>query len=325
MKKNKNLSHLIIKKPSFLSLVIGLLVHSLGLNNSDRQIKQLKHIGGYKLLKKIKKENDYIDSMIGCYTKKGNKFFIKTLSAYKKDYINYFMISEWLVSNILYKALKSKKSQITTPKPIEIIISDEFVSLVYEFLDAKTLSSFSTGYQAKVFIQIINELKKISNLLKKDEIRLFPKRSVFFYLISFPYLSLLTFFRTGRNFKIVTKAFLMTLKMILLQRINTGLSLAHRDLKPHNIMINDSKIFLIDIGRMALTVPGYDLALLSLDPAHSDLSESVEIKLKTSISKFLKSYIAIQFADSNDSVGKKYWEFLKSEYGNTNLRKKDAI
>jgi len=306
----------IIKKPSFVSLAIGVLMHSLRLNKYDGEIRQLKHIDKYQLLTAIKKENGGTDCSIGCYTKNGRKFFIKTFEADQKDYRNYFIISEWFISNLLYKTLKSKKSQITTPKPIRIISSDKSISLVYEFIDGKTLSLFSTSYQTKVFIQIITELKRISSLLKKDEIELIPKRSIFFYLISLPYVSLLTFFRNDRNFKLLIKAFLITLTMLLSQKINSKLSLAHRDLKPHNVMIKDSKIFLLDTGRMVLTVSGYDLALLSLDPTYISLTQSLEKKLKTPASKFLKSYIAIQFADCTVSVGmgSKFWEFLKTEY-----------
>lgn len=306
----------IINKPSFVNLAEGVLIHSLKLNKYDGEIRQLKNIDKYQLLTTIKKENGYMDCSVGCYTKKGKKFFIKTLEADKKDYRRYFIISEWLVSNVLYKALKSKKTQIATPKPIKIISSDNSISLVYEFIDGKTLSLFSTSYQTKVFIEIINELKIISSSLAKDEIKLIPKRSIFFYLISLPYLSILAFLKTDRNFKLIIKAFLITLKMLLSQKINSKLSLAHRDLKPHNIIIKDSKIFLIDTGMMALTLPGYDLALLSLDPTCISLTKSLEKKLKTFASKFLKSYIAIQFADRTASVGmgSKYWEFLKTEY-----------
>lgn len=322
MKKNKNVSDSVakqqtrstVKKTSFVNLVISLLIQSLSLNKDDGEIRQFKNIGKYQLLRKIEKENSYTDSMVGCYTKNGKKFFIKTYSIDRKDYKNYFITGEWIVSNILYKVLKSKKGQIVTPKPIKIISFDNSTSLVYEFIDAKTLTLYSTNYQTKIFIQVIDELKKISTSLTRDEIKHLPKRSLFFYLISLPYLSLLAFFRTEGNFKIVMKAFLMTLEMLISQKINSRLSLAHRDLKPHNIMIKGSKIFLIDTGRMALTLPGYDLALLSLDPAYLSLTKNLEKELKIFISKFLKSYIAIQFADSSDSVGKKYWKFLRTEY-----------
>lgn len=313
----------IINKPSFVNLAVGVLMHSLKLNKYEGEIRLLKNIDKYELMVAIKKENGYMDCSIGCYTKKGRKFFIKTFDADKKDYRYYFIISEWLVSNVLYKALKSKKTQIATPKPIKIISSDNSISLVYEFIDGKTLSLFSTSYQTKVFIEIINELKKISSSLTKDEIKFIPQRSIFFYLISLPYLSFLTFFRTERNFKTISKAFLATLKMLLSEKINSQLSVTHRDLKPHNVIIKDSKIFLIDTGRMALTLPGYDLAFLSLDPTCTNLTKSLEKNFKTSTSNFLKSYIALQFADSTASVGmgKKYWEFLKVEYGNTNFKK----
>lgn len=323
MSESKDLSKFNIKKPSFVSLAVGSFMHSLSLNKYDGEIRQFKNINGYKLLTTIKKENGYMDCSVGCYTHQGKKFFIKTFEADKNDYRYYFVINEWFISNVLYEMLKSKKSQIMTPKPIRIISFDKSISLVYEFIEGKTLNQFSTSYQTKVFIQIISELKKISSSLTKDEIKLIPKRSIIFYLISLPYLSLMTFFRTDRNLKLIIKAFLITLKLLLSQKINGKLILAHRDLKPHNGMIKESKIFLTDVGRMALTVPGYDLAFLSLDPTYTSLTKSLEKKLKTFTSKFLKSYIALQFADSISSIGmgKKYWEFLKSEYANTNLKK----
>lgn len=306
----------IINESSFISLVIGSLIHSLGLKKSEGKIRQLNKIENYELLTPISKENGFMDFSVGCYTHKGKKFFIKTLEADKKDYRYYFIFSEWFMSNVLYKASKSQKSKITTPKPIKIISSYNSVSLVYEFVNGKLLSSFSTSYQTKIFIKIINELNKISSLLKKDEIRFIPKRGIAFYLLSLPYLSFLTFFRTDLNMKLHTKAFLITLKMLHSQKINSKLVLAHRDLKPHNVIIKDSKVFLLDTGRIALTLPGYDLALLSLDPAYTSLTKGLEKRLKTQSYNFLKSYIAIQFADRSASVGmgRKYWEFLKTEY-----------
>ncbi len=317
----KKLSNSIIQKPSFINLIIGSFIHALGLNRDKEKIRQFKRIGKYKLLKAIKKENNYVDSMMGCYIKNQRSYFIKTFEAGIKDYKSYFILNEWFISNLLYKTLNIAKNKITTPKPIEIITSTKSISIVYEFIEGKTLSKFSLNYQTKTFVHIINELNQTSSLLTKDEVKLFPKRNIVFYLVSLPYLSFLTILRSNRNYGIVIKAFLATLRMLLSQNINDGLCLAHRDLKPHNVIIKDSKIYLVDIGRMVLTLPGYDLALLSLDPAYLNLSRNIEKKLKTSVNSFLKSYIAIQFADPNFNVWKKYWVFLESEYTKTYLNK----
>lgn len=319
-----NRKNRIIQNPPFRNLVIGALMHSLKSSKNEGEIRQLKNINKYHLLTTINKENNFMDCSVGCYENNGRKFFIKTFEIDKKDSKNYFVLSEWFISNILYRTLKSQKSRISTPKPIEIISTAKSISLVYNFIDGKTLSLLPSSYQVKAFIQINNELNKISSLLVKEDIKLIPKRSVFFYLISLPYLSLLMFFKTGSSFKLAVKAFVMTLTMLLSQKINSKLVLAHRDLKPHNIIIKDSKIYLIDTGRAALTLPGYDLALLSLDPAYTSLAKSLEKKLKTFTNKFLKSYIAIQFAESNSIVGSKYLEFLKTEYANNTSSKKST-
>lgn len=316
MRMNEKIDGLKIKginKPSLFNFALCLLVLSFRSNRNQEKITQRKTIEDYKLLKAIKKENGYIDSFVGCYEKNEKRFFIKTFKVDKRGFGNYFVIDEWIISNVLYDILKSKKSLIRTPKPERLIASDEFVSIVYELVEGKTLGLFTETFQAEVLVKVINELKKVSYLLTKEEIKLFPRRSRFFYLASLPYLSLLTFIKIDKDFRLVIKAFLSTFTMLIMQKTNKKLILAHRDLKPRNIIVKDSKIYLIDTGRLTLTIPGYDLALLSLDPAHATLSKKLEIEFEKFSSKFLKSYIAIQFAAKN-SVGAKYLKFLRREY-----------
>lgn len=304
-------------KPTFYKLAIGTLVHSLGLNKFNEDIIQLKQIKDYLLIQKIQKDNGYMDFSVGIYSKNGRKFFIKTLNAQQNDYRHFFLISEWRLSNALYETLTKFKSKIRTPKPVEIIITDRYASLVYQAIDGKLLSQYELNYQATVFLHIFKELEKITSSLRSSQIKLIPRRSLLFYFVSLPYISLMTFFRTGRNFKIIAKAFFNTLSMLPSQKINGKLTLMHRDLKPHNIIIKDSKIFLTDTGRMVLTLPGYDLAFLSLDQAYTDLTESLRKSLNMPVNKCLRSYIALQFADSSARVGmgKNYWAFLKANYG----------
>ena len=315
MNKITKVKREIIKSPTLLQMTIGLIFSFF---IKSQLISLPVKIGKYKLFYEIKKDTPIKNYAIGVYRLGKRKVFIKTWKGNLKNVNYYLLLNEYLINKILDKKLinnlkQDEKYTFRIPQVIDIIKSKNSLSIVFEYINGKTLTCFPVKEQAKILSKIFEKLENLSISLSEEEKKAFPKRTFLFYLISLPFLTFTNMLLNPRDSKVIFKAFIKFLT-VLLNVNRTKLTLAHRDLKPHNVIINGIDVFIIDSGRMVLTISGYDITYLSIEDNLQSVVEITSKRLGTNINKFLENYILIQYCKWYGMPGKYVNIYMKNLY-----------
>ena len=294
-----------LKKPSFIQLFIGLINTNLHLNDKYKSYGAPLIVSNYKLLYEINKESKQKDLASAVYICRSKKYFIKTWFGMVKDLRYYSLINELFTGDILYKEFDTSRLQISgynikIPKVITCVRSPESLSVVFEFVAGVTLTNSPLAQQVKVLGAVIEALQYVSKRLSSKEKSFFLNISKRFYLLSLPLLTLCNLIFSGKGRWAIFRAFIDCLNEA--KSLKPGESqLAHRDIEPPNILVDQRNIYIVDCERMALTIPNYDINHLSIKPGLKLLAKKVFYLLNQKQSLFLKNYISIQFASTPDN------------------------
>lgn len=296
------MKNITLKKPTLFKLTIGLFVSIIQSIFTKKEIFVPKTIGKYNLIYEVKKEITDKEFGIGIYEYKGEKVFIKTWSEKIKDFRYYSLINEYMVNKIVSKKLETNRSfrtgySIKVPQVIDCIKYKNSLSVVFEYIQGRTLTSVPLAEQASVISAIITTLCSITDSFTEKEIKQFARRAFNFYFFSLPIFTLLTIASDIGSWKVAIRALVDCFKT--LNHINgKNLYLTHRDLNIHNILVNKSGVYIVDCERMIFTVPNYDISSISLDPNLEQVTNLVRKQLRQKPNVFLKNYISIQLAKS---------------------------
>lgn len=288
-------------RPSFAARVWTII---LGFSIESEAVNTIKKIGEYELHKKITKKNGFNPYFIGIYKKGKKRFFIKTWEGKIKDFNYHILVNELLINKILHK--KFMKGQLRTPQIIEYFSSRNSLSVVFEYIEGTPLNSFSVTKQAEVISFVIDFFKEISkDSLNSRHLKHIEKKDKLFYFTSLHLLTLVSLISSPRNFKLIIKAYLKAL-INFFDFGKQDLIINHGDLNPDNILISNGKYFILDCGRLSLTVPGYDQAYIELNPIHSKLAAKISSNGAAIGTTFMKIYLSIQNISLKDPVSGKY-------------------
>lgn len=289
-----------LKKPNLLQLTIGLFISISQSIFTKRNILVPQNVEKYNLISEVKKQIADKEYGVGIYEHKGKKVFIKTWKGKIKDFRYYSLTNEYRVNKVLYKKThKASRSKylIKIPQVVDCVENKDSLSIVFEYVQGKTLTSFSLEQQTEIISAIITALYSMSDLLTDKEKSQFAGRTFSFYFFSLPLFTLLTIASNIGSWKVLIRALIdcfRTLKHIDAKK----LYLTHRDLDIHNILVNKSGVYIVDCERMIFTVPNYDISAMSLDPHLKRLAKLVCKQLRQTPNEFLKNYISIQLAKS---------------------------
>ncbi len=247
------------KIQSLLALLLNF--KSENVNQPPKQVKK------FQLKKNVNPNTQDRRFAVGIYVYKNSKVFIKTWTGKMKNFDYYALQNEITANKILRKYIEKLKINhlFTVPKIIEIVESKNQLSIIFEYVDAKTIENISTKEQTKFIKQIIFGLDLISKNLSKQDKKIFPKRNLSWHVEIFLFKILKS------NISIKNKLYVT--KQILNSYINSQINpsqnncIAHGDLLPTNILVKKQKTFLVDLGHTAITFPQYDILFLSTQPA----------------------------------------------------------
>ncbi|MBI2621973.1 MAG: phosphotransferase [Candidatus Levybacteria bacterium] len=292
-----------LAKPTNVHLITGLIIsiiQSLTRGYSDADIPE--KVGKYLLVQVIKKENLLKGYAVGIYQYKKEKVFIKTWNGDLKNFGYYALVNEFITSKILYKKFqsynsKTVKGRIKIPEPIKYISTKDSLSLVYEYVDGDTLTTALLKEKVEILAYILKVLWDMSNAITENEKRQLFKRNKIFYIVSLLAFAILTIVSNPKNCKVVLNGLLKCIKTFRLLN-ESNLCIAHRDLTPHNILVNNKGVYIVDWSRMALTIPNYDITYMSLMPKLKPVADLISQKTNFKPNKFLKNYILIHSAHS---------------------------
>lgn len=289
----------LLKRPSIIDFLIASVVSVFKKNHSEISNAIPQKIGRFQLIEKIKKESQFENYAIGKYRYKGKNFIIKTWRGERKDICYYALVSEYISNTVLQSKFtylnKSKKTNIYIPKVVEFIKGNNSYSLVSEYISGKSLSKYPLNTQAKILEKISHILPLLTVTLNSRDKKYLRTRGFLFYLLSLPFIVLLALASNPGNYKIIFKHLIRSIWNIKFIK-NQKLVLNHRDLMPPNVKIRGSKIYLLDLSEVALTLPNYDISYFSIEPNLHSGYENLSEKTKSFVNSFLKNYIAIQKA-----------------------------
>ena len=305
-----------IKRPTLVSLTIGLIILLIKSRFAQDNIEVPLKIGKYRLVHTIAKENLYKHYALGVYLYKNKKVFIKTWSGKIKDYSYYDLLNEYFMNKILSKKLKECCAKIRIPKVLDVVDQKQTLSLVFEYVEGKNLAGYPLSKQKEAMISVMQCLKRLTSLLSQEEKNHFPKRNIMFYLLSLPFLMFLTILSNPKSAFVILKGYIVFLFGIK-EALKMNLTVSHRDITLHNIMFSGDKIFLLDYGRVALTLDAYDLTYVLINPRMKQFAQTLKEKFNYYPSKFLRNYILIHNAHSHGmrKTRNLYMRGLIKQYG----------
>ena len=258
-------------------------------------------VGKYILQSKIIKHQDYDYYGVGVYIYRKQKVFIKTWTGNRKDMRYYGLVSQYIFAQILEGVMKrQKKITIHFPKVLAIVETQKQLSVIFEYIEGVNLKTFTVKKQSQAIRTVINDLTSLSQDLTLAEKKYFQTRSILFYSCLLPVFTGILLFTASRHRKDVIRAFLKCIHYFP-EIWNAKLVLAHRDLYPENIIMDNGTIYLLDTENMALTLPGYDYAYISASSVSVSLSHTLA-KEMSQVSDFLKLFISLHLAAASFSM-----------------------
>lgn len=288
----------------------------LGPQKTDSNTVLPKKVDKYQLDYEIKKVNPYKNYLIGVYKYKNTKYFIKIWMGRKKSFQYYSLLNEYFTGKTFYKIIsrenKTKHEKILIPQVLEYFESENSLSVVFEYIDGKILSSFPLDYQAMIIAKVFKFLSEVTKKIKRSEREALAKRDFIFYFLSLPFFTFIAIISNLKAYRIILPAFISCIKNIGSIK-NSKIILAHRDLCPDNVLIFNNNIYILDSARMVLTIPEYDFSYLSVYENFKKLCQIITQTTDIRPNEFLKNHIAIQYFNIRDpQTGKRiFGNYLK--------------
>lgn len=292
-----------LQKPTLFQTVIGGVITIVKDSFHLTRPSLPKQIGKYTLVNDIEKERGYSYSFsLGVYEYNKKKYFIKHWQGTIKD-LNYSsLVNEYLLGDLMAKKLNSvKRTGLHAPNVIEHLALPNSFSVVYEYIDGKSLSLYPEVVKSKILFDALETLRTISTSLTVKERTLFSERSLLFYVLSFFPLSLFVLLMNGKYAGTIIKSFTKSLFQLGKKRqIKYGI--AHRDLDATNIVMAGNTAYLTDFETMVITLAGYDMVRLTLMPDIKKFPEYFTSVLAEPENIFLRTYILLHLSLSANAM-----------------------
>ena len=312
---------LLLVKPTIFQTLFGTFVYLLKKNTVRPSIQT--QIGPYTLISETQKSKFHKFS-IGIYVKNDEKVFIKTWQGTTKDLSYYSLVNEFRVNALLNTKLEGLKleNMMHIPKVKDVITSKNMLSVVFEYIEGKHLNTFPTTYQIDVLDRVCRTMAVLSTTLTDQDLTHFIKRTVGFYVCSLPFLLVLSLVVRPSTFFSSWNRLIRSIHSINDLR-HQKLSVAHRDIAPTNIIMQESHVYLVDCEYVALTVPFYDLNYVSVEADFAELSGDIGRRFTSTNNEFLRTYMMIQGmvnAKHTPSRQNHYVSLLKSNANKQQIR-----
>jgi thiamine kinase-like enzyme len=242
-----------------------------------------KQIGEYRLLKPTLRTNESINCATGLYRKGNKEFFLKIWHGALHDHNATLLAHEYDMTSALYE---SPIKGIHVVRPMELIDNGTTLVAVYQYIDAKPLTTFPIAKQAEV---IAHTLKA----MESSRVPSISRTTIHDYKNNLKRLVLLAIARNPNDFGVLYHFYNETLRSLSSMRSNS-LALAHRDLMPDNILVSGNKIYVLDWEDPAITIAGYDLAHFFAAPGYEKVAGIIAKNLQTKPDAFLLRYILMR-------------------------------
>lgn len=229
-----------------------------------------------------------------CVDESGNRIIVKKYVGSMWDNGYRELVSESKISRVLSGR---KCRNIYFPKLINVETAKNECKLTYEYVPGKKLSRFCAAYKAEIIEEIIDSLAELSESLSKEEKKVLPKQGTLFLILSI----VIFFFRfIVRDPKHATLIFHATVGCLAnLDKLHVShLVLAHRDLKPDNVIVAKDKICVLDWEQAVLTHELFDFNKVIASEVNSAFSNLLVERKPEKVNPILARYICLNYGSS---------------------------
>lgn len=247
-------------------------------------------IAGYTLVKPLKEQTDIDHNSIGIYQdRKQNTVVIKHLFSQKNAMAKYQLLNEKSMLDLLNTLSQEKVLagyKISFPRLLSFRQTAREMYLAMELVDGQLLRDKTAVEKVQVVSKCLEFLEALSAEIPVDLQKQLPLRSALLQHLTLPIYVVIALLAKPKNAALYTQMFFIyyryTLKNLF---VKTPYTLAHKDLHQDNIMLNRSRITIIDPQVSVLSERFTDLAIV----ARLYLPEIGVSKLKKLLGEFLQT------------------------------------
>jgi hypothetical protein len=222
-------------------------------------------IGKYRLVKDLT-EAKHGEVSVGLYsTTGGKKVVAKIWFGHHKDYSYHSLRNEYLVYDMVNKLINRISKKL--PTDLKAVHVPKLVSyteyafqsiLLIEWIEGKTLESYSDKKVFDSYFLVSRYLDFLSNHILKSELKSISTRTGVHYIFLYPLLLIKALLSNFKSRDVILRGIPSYLKMILPLLFNKKLSLVHRDLHFKNIIVSEGKLYIIDFQLLTYTYKVYE-------------------------------------------------------------------
>ena len=253
------------KKLSLQNMLMGKIGNILNLFKKSK--KEIPDLIDYQLVEDLtpKYSLGVKQKTTGIYEdKKGQEVVIKKVLYEVEDSESIYLRNEAFILKTLKEAKTGNK---IFPDLIEYIDKPNLVAFVIKFFDGKGLDTMDKKTRIREILKAFDQVKELSETLRKDNFKALPVRQPFYYLLSF----------ASNLMRLILKNPLKTLRYIkyagifyknyypvLFGKYTPGF--VHRDIYPDNILYSpeDQRLLIIDWESAVISDSLYDLSQLAM-------------------------------------------------------------
>ncbi len=229
------------------------------------RVRVPKKIGSWTLAKTIKINNEGDMAVAQYKDKSGKKVIAKIWEAPYKNYSYFSLVNE---ANI-YKSLTSVNKRlkgntppeyknIHIPSLIKVVESKNRYILLIEWVSGKSSQNISTSKKIEMYKRIVAYINYLGSEMNSTELSNISNRSLFDYIILYPFLLLTAIVVNPSLFFLFLKSAFQLFVSVSNGKKAAKLVFSHRDLHFDNILTANKNIYLIDMELCAFTYPLYE-------------------------------------------------------------------
>ncbi len=239
----------------------------------------------YEKIQDLKVSPDGI-SETSLYEKNGKYYVVKILYARRGTLDYEYTLNQASMYSVLgdIEYRQSSGDRVCFPKLVDLIDGTPIV-LVREYIDGELLADAPLATQRGVLKECLVALQYATGKIAPMVKRQLPRRSNMLMLVTFPVYLGIALIRGAVTFRIALRATVLFFKLSSsLSWFRTNYTLMHRDLHPGNIIVNGTRISIIDTESTLLAENGSDMAMSFLSYYESDNVKANIDYLKSTLS-----------------------------------------
>lgn len=209
----------------------------------------------YEFFKELPKKGTKYDFRIALYKNPvGKTVFVKYWKGPENDFRYLTFLNEIRAYQTLSNVYKRQKnnlpahiSRVNIPKYIGVIKGLDYTALITEFVPGKMASEYSIEEKINAYLKSSQFIEFLGKKMTRSEKTKFGSRNAYHYITMYPVFLLLSMINFPEYSKYLLKGMLTFARGIAYLTKEEQLILTHRDLHFNNLLIYNSKIYVIDL------------------------------------------------------------------------------